>query len=244
MPELKFMKHQIILQITSSPDGGPIYAETNLGAIIAEPWNAVSSLLYLLPALYWFFKLKGKYGSYPFITFCIPLLIIGGIGSTLYHAFRSSQLLLIMDVLPITILTLSVSIFFWTKVFDQWWKAIFFVIVPVYLLQYLVNHFLSPPTSINISYLLTGLNIFLPLIIILSRTEYEKANLIYLAIFFFSFGFIFRQTDAYIANYFAIGSHFLWHAFTATGAFFIAEYIYFYRSYYISVKQEQKKKAS
>ena len=237
------MKHQILLQIVSGPDGGPIYAETNFNAIIVEPWNALSSLLYLIPAIYWFYKLKGKYGSYPFITFCIPLLILGGVGSTLYHAFRSSRMLLIMDVLPITILTLAVSIFFWIKVFNKWWKAIFYVIIPIYLLFYLVNHFFDPPYSINIGYFLTGINIFFPILILLNRTEFEKSGLIYLSIFFFSLGFIFRQVDNLLTEYVAMGSHFLWHAFTAIGAFFIAEYIYFYRSYYIAQKQEHKKKA-
>ncbi|MFW5761698.1 MAG: ceramidase domain-containing protein [Cyclobacteriaceae bacterium] len=238
------MKQIILLQVVSGPDEGPIYAESNFDAIIAEPWNALSSLLYLVPAFYWLYKLKGKYGSYPFIAFCIPLLILGGLGSTLFHAFRSSKLLLVMDVLPITILTLAVSIFFWIKVFNKWWQAIFYVIVPVYVLQYLVNAYLDPPDSINISYLLTGINIFVPVLIILRRTGYAKAGLIYLAIFFFGSGIIFRQLDTLMADYLTMGSHFLWHIFTAAGTFFIAEYIYFYRRYYITQLQETKKKAT
>lgn len=233
-----------LLQNANTPlDGGPIYAETNLDTIIAEPWNALSSLFYLLPAIYWFFKLKGKYGSYPFLTFSIPLLLLGGIGSTLYHAFRSSQVLLIMDVLPITILTLAVGIFFWTKVFDHWWKAIFGIVIPVCILQFLINRFIEAPLSININYFITGLNIFIPLIILLKRTDYEKAGVVYLAILFFSVGLAFRELDAFLANYIAMGTHFLWHAFTAFGAFFIADYIYFYRSYIILKKQETKRSA-
>ncbi len=234
----------ILLLIANAPlDGGPVYAETNLDAIIAEPWNALSSLFYLIPAIYWFMKLKGKYGSYPFLTFSIPLLLLGGIGSTLYHTFRSSQLLLLMDVLPIAILTLAVSIFFWTKVFDHWWKAIFGVIIPVYILQLLINRFIQPPLSINISYFIIGLNIFIPLLIILRRTDYEKAGIVYLAILFFIVGLAFRELDTYMAKFIPMGTHFLWHAFTAIGAFFIGDYIYFYRSYIITKKQETKRSA-
>jgi hypothetical protein len=47
-------------------DGGPIYAETDLSKIVAEPWNAYSSLTFLLPVIYWFFKLRIIIENTPF----------------------------------------------------------------------------------------------------------------------------------------------------------------------------------
>ncbi len=71
-------------------DGGPVYFETNLQNFIVEPWNAFSSLTIVLPAIYFLIKLYGKYRNYAFVIyFCCPLLLIGGFGSTFYHAFRS-----------------------------------------------------------------------------------------------------------------------------------------------------------
>ncbi len=43
------------------PDGGGYYAETNPQNFVLEPWNAVSSLAFLVPVIYYMVKLKGRY---------------------------------------------------------------------------------------------------------------------------------------------------------------------------------------
>ena len=105
----------------SLSDGGPIYTETNPDHWIVEPWNAISSLMIVIPAIIWLFKIRGQFKDYRFLIFAIPLMVLGGTGSTLFHAFRVSQFFLFMDVLPTAILTLSLSIYFWVKVFKRWW---------------------------------------------------------------------------------------------------------------------------
>ena len=92
------------MNLVAPTDGGPIYVETDLSHFIAETWNALSSLAILLPAVYWGFKLPGNIKKYYFIYYCIPLLFLGGLGSMLFHAFRTSGWLLIMDVFPTVIL--------------------------------------------------------------------------------------------------------------------------------------------
>jgi len=93
-------------------DHGPVYHETDLSNFVAEPWNALSSLIIALPAVYFLIKYRGQYKIHAFIIyFCAPLLIMNGLGSTLFHAFRAHVFFLIMDVLPVVILTLGISIF-------------------------------------------------------------------------------------------------------------------------------------
>lgn len=234
----------MLLSRIQPSDGGPIYSETDLEKAFVEPWNALSSLLFLIPALYWGIKLRGKYTSYPFLTFCIPLLFLGGLGSTLYHAFRNSAFFLMLDVLPITILTLSVSIFFWIRVTKKWWQAVLFIIVPVYLIQYFIYQSLEGQKPININYFITGVNIFLPILIILVKTNMKHAKYIILAIFFFSLGLVCRELDDSRFIGLPMGTHFLWHAFTATGAFLLSEYLYRYRNISILQKLEVKKSNS
>ncbi|MEO1655950.1 MAG: hypothetical protein AAFU64_20580, partial [Bacteroidota bacterium] len=106
MPFLTYFLYLLIVL----PDGGPIYAETNLQHMFVEPWNAISSLSFFIPVFYWAGTLIKKYRSYPFLSFCIPLMALGGLGSTLYHAFRNSYFLLLLDVMPILLLTLAVSL--------------------------------------------------------------------------------------------------------------------------------------
>src|SRR4051812_42771398 len=54
-------------------DGGPIYAETDLSRVIAEPWNAASASVFVLVALVWMVRLRGRYREHPFLTACLPL---------------------------------------------------------------------------------------------------------------------------------------------------------------------------
>jgi hypothetical protein len=42
------------------PDGGPVYTETHPGQFIVEPWNAFTALLMLIPAIYWFYRIREK----------------------------------------------------------------------------------------------------------------------------------------------------------------------------------------
>jgi len=70
-------------------DGGPTYTETHLDRFIVEPWNAASCLSFILIVAYWVVRLRGQYRQYLFLTACLPVLLMGGIGGTLYHALRT-----------------------------------------------------------------------------------------------------------------------------------------------------------
>lgn len=206
-------------------DGGPVYAETDLSAFIAEPWNAISSLAILFPAVYWAIKLKGDFRTYSFIFFCVPFLFLGGLGSTLFHAFRASGWFLLMDVLPTAILTLSVSIYLWIKILPKW-SHVFFIVIPFIALRFALLSYLDPPTSINVGYFLTGSMIFIPLIIELFQTAYRGLFDISVSIGFLALSLFFRERDFALAEWLPMGSHFLWHLFSGVGAFFLAQYLY------------------
>ena len=215
-------KHQI------PADGGPLYAETDLQSFIAEPWNAVSSLAILLPAIYWAFRLKFNYREFGFIFFGIPLLFLGGLGSTLYHAFRSSSWLLYMDVVPTAILTLAVGIYFWIKILPQWWQSLFFII-PVTVLRFYLFEALPAEMAVNVGYFLTGLLIFFPVLIYLVRHNFRYFLSILTSVVFLSLSLYFREMDQRITDILPMGTHFLWHLLSGVGAFFLAKYLYLLR---------------
>ena len=206
-------------------DGGQIYAETDFDRFIVEPWNAVSSLFILLPAVYWAVKLKGQYREYPFITFCIPLLFLGGLGSTLFHAFRNSPYLLLLDITPTAILTVALAIYFWIKVLPKWWIAILIVIVSVSI-RYLAFHYMDRPDAVIVSYAISGSVLFIPTLILLYQTRLAYSVYIFVSLACFILSFIFRQTDRIEQSLLPMGTHFLWHILTGVGAFFLAEYLY------------------
>jgi len=217
-------------------DGGPIYTETNLDHFFVEPWNAISSLMIVIPAIIWLIKVWGNYKDYKFLVYCIPLMIFGGSGSTFFHAFRASRFFLFMDVLPTAILTLSMGIYFWIKVFKRWWYVLF-VILFSFLIRFLFFGSLPRHTAINISYAITGVIVGLPLIIILFRTKYFKIKYVIITIILFITALLFRELDAYPISILPVGTHFLWHVFSGVGAYYILGYLYHFRKREMSLKK-------
>ncbi|MEM9327540.1 MAG: hypothetical protein AAGA85_17875 [Bacteroidota bacterium] len=211
-----------------APDGRPIYAETDFSVVFSEPWNAISSLAIVLPALYWAFRLKWQVKRYPFIFFCIPLLILGGLGSTLFHAFRSSEWLLLMDVLPTALLTFSVGLYFWFKVMPTLWSTLS-VVLPFTGMRYAIYGVFQGHFAANLSYFISGVIIFLPLIIYLYRTKFDRWYLIFSSVGFLSLSLMCREMDMRVVHLLPMGSHFLWHLFSGFGAYFLAKYLFFIR---------------
>ncbi|MCB0807367.1 MAG: hypothetical protein KDC05_16360 [Bacteroidales bacterium] len=215
-------------------DGGPIYTETHPGQLIVEPWNALSSLLIVLPAVYWYFVIRKDWRNYKFMLYAIPLMILGGTGSTLFHAFRISRFFLFMDFVPTAILTLSLSIYFWIKVLKRWWY-IFFIIIPTFFIRFFMFGQLPSHTAINVSYIMTGILIGLPLLILLFKIKFFKVHYVIYTILLFIAAIIFRELDAYQIGFLPMGTHFLWHAFTGVGAWFILAYLYAFRNRELSI---------
>lgn len=208
------------------PDGAGFYAETNPDFFVMEPYNAVSSLAFLLPVIYFMIKLRGRYREYGFLTYCMPLLFIGGLGSTLFHAFRISPIFLIMDFLPIAILTLSVSIYFWIKVLRQKWLV--FILIPLFVVMRLsvFNYFVSDTMALNISYFITGVMIFVPGLMYLHKTQYRHSTKLVWAVVLFMLALFFRRFDFEGMVLLPMGTHWLWHISCAAGAFMLGEYLY------------------
>lgn len=219
------------------PDGGPVYAETNLDQFIVEPWNAFSSLLIIIPAMYWLYRITGSLSHYRFLLYAIILVVLGGLGSGLFHAFRVSPVFLVMDIAPSALLTLSISIYLWLKIFRKWWYVLF-VIIPAFLVRGLFWGNLPQHIAINVSYFTTGVIVALPLLIILIKTNFRYTITVAGAIIPFMLALLFRQLDANNISFLPMGTHFLWHLFSAVGAYFVLKYLYILRE--INLKATKK----
>jgi len=208
-------------------DGGPVYAETNPDLFIVEPWNAVSSLFMMMPAIIWFLRIYPNFREYLFLSLLLPLGFLGGLGSTLFHAFRTHQAFLLLDVLPSAVLTLSLTIYLWIKILKHWWYIFIVIAISIGLRALIFGLGVPDHTAINLSYGLTGILIGLPLIYIQLKSRYYHLRDILLAIIFFSLALLFRELDAYKQPFLNMGTHFLWHLMSAFGSYFVFSYIYF-----------------
>jgi len=216
-------------------DSGPLYHEFHAEALIKEPWNAFSSLFFLVPVIFWLWKLRGQYRKYLMITLLLPLLFFNGVGSTLYHAFRASQLALLMDWMPAFIMNLILAWYMWNKVLKKPVLSVF-VVLGFYILAIASVFSLAQymrEMSANIGYLFIGLSLLLPSVIYLFRTNFYKWYLLLLSFLFLGIALVFRSLDHPTPNplpeLLPQGTHFLWHITSAFAVFSLGYYLKFIR---------------
>jgi len=212
-------------------DGGPVYVETpaDLGqftGLIAEPWNTASATLFVLIALAWALALWGRYREHPFLTICLPLLATGGIGGVLYHGMRRFRVFFLMDVVPIYLIGLAVTVWLWIRLGPKI-RHLIGVIGFLALLQVLAQLQLPKHWAINISYASLAAMIILPLALALMRTRFRHGGWVYSALAFFSIAWICRLADAEVRPPFLpMGTHWLWHVFGALTTAALSVYVY------------------
>lgn len=105
-------------------DGGPSYAETRAWGLVVEPFNAASALLYVVVGGYWCVRLWRRRPSHWLLPLSVPILTLGGVGGTLYHAFRNWRGFLIMDYAAIAILAVAASGTFAQRLLGAWWRVL------------------------------------------------------------------------------------------------------------------------
>lgn len=211
-------------------DQGPIYAETlkyqslQLNSLIVEPWNAITAFAFVVIALVWLLRLRGRYRQHPFLMLCLPLLLVGGIGGTLYHGLRRYGMFLAMDVLPIVILVLAGSIYLWIRLKPPRW------VIPTLVAFFAAGSALSwvfhTHIAINVQYVMLAVSVTVPVVIVLVRTRFRHIELIRLTMITFGFALLFRFLDPLRPPVLPMGTHWLWHLGGAGATMFLSEYFY------------------
>lgn len=190
-------------------DNGPLYTETDFSKFVVEPWNTATAALLIVG--YWVFGDRSLRGR-PFLQWAIVILTVGGVGGTLYHAFRTSEVFLVMDWLPILVLCMMACIYFFVKVLPKWWYTIP-IMVGLFALQGLVRMSLPVHASITIGYAMMGGMILLPLGWYLARTRFANGHYVLLALASFGIALFFRNADLQQPPLLSMGTHWLWHLF-------------------------------
>jgi hypothetical protein len=211
-------------------DGGPRYTETPAGdppygSTLAEPFNAITASFFILIVLIWIVRLRGRYLQYPFLLLCLPILLTGGIGGTIYHATRSSRLWFLMDVVPIQLLGLVISLYLWVRLGPRIIYLIG-VIALLALLTALGQWKLPLQWAINLSYASLAIVIVAPIVAVGFRTRFHHFGWIVSGLSFFVIAWISRIVDTIRPPVLPMGTHWLWHSFGAATTYCIAEYLY------------------
>jgi hypothetical protein len=219
------------------PDGGPRYKETPPNPYvvpIAEPFNAVTASFFVLIVVFWFWRLWGRFGRFPFLTACMPILLAGGIGGTLYHAFRTQRIWFLMDVIPISVLGIAGAVYLAVRLgrsVGRW--RVFAIAVGLVAAYGIMNtvffqlvRFPNRNLTVNLSYATLALILILPLLVVLVRTRFRHVGWVATALASFGIAWFCRLVDGGTYDPLRMGTHWLWHTFGAITTLAITEYFY------------------
>lgn len=219
------------------PDGGPRYKETPRdpwSVQVAEPWNAVTASLFVVIVLAWAVRLRGRFRQFPFITACMPILLAGGIGGTLYHAFRTQRAYFLLDVIPIQLLGGGAAVYLTIRLGRTLGLAkVVFVSIGVLVCFLVLNGVLfrslrptNPNLTVNLSYASLALILLLPLLVVLIRTRFRHVGWVAAALASFGHAWFCRLADNTPYVDLPMGTHWLWHTYGALTTWFLVEYFY------------------
>lgn len=214
-------------------DGGPVYTETaqaTASDFIVEPMNGLSAALFIGVVLFFARRLRGQYRRHKLLTYALPVLGIGALGGTLYHAFRMSRVFLAMDWMPIMILTMAASIYFMWQLLPKWYQVLGVFLACVtfsgVLMVSAVQFGLFPRHyAINVNYGLTALYVLAPIALYLRRRQWAHSRWMLLAAGAFILAWFFRLLDNPSGGMY-YPTHALWHTFGALATAFSFELIY------------------
>ena len=209
-------------------DQGPVYLETVMGRFPVEPWNTASNLMFLAIILYWVWRVKDSIRAHRFITGAMPLLIIGWVGGTVYHATRSHNVWLFMDFVPIALLVMAVSVFFWRRQGVRWWWVPLLVFGPFVVVMTGLS-FLDLPNAMRpiAGYPVLAISILLPVVRYLMQRGWVDWQLVAGTLAAFIIAVLFRTIDGRaLVETLPMGTHWLWHSFGAAAVQLLVLYIW------------------
>lgn len=207
---------------------GPIYTETDLSRFPVEPWNTYSNILFLFIVLYFAYKTKLRFRDYPLIVTALPILLIGFIGGTVFHATRGDRMWLIMDFVPIFLLSFLASWVFWYQVTQRFFLSALLLCLPILISKLLRDYlYTERHLSISLGYSVLALGIIIPAILHSKSRTWKDVRLLIISFALFGAAITFRQIDCCLgARLFPMGTHFLWHIFGALSTFCLMNYIF------------------
>ncbi len=209
-------------------DNGPIYTETNLARFPVEPWNAASNIIFLILVIYWVRKTRLNYSQHPLIVCILPILLLGFVGGTVFHATRSHFIWLALDFLPILICALVAAIHLWRQVLGNLAYAVLTVVALFLGLRLTIGQLDLPiGTRITLGYSSLAFSLLLPALLHCAKAAWKNFSLLLATIISFALAIFFRYIDRGLgAQFLPMGTHFLWHIFGGLSVASLITYVY------------------
>lgn len=212
-------------------DFGPIYAETLLGRFPVEPWNTISNLIFLFVFIIFFRRVRHAPTRYPITYISLLILLIGFAGGTVYHATRCHPIWLILDFVPIGILVILGTIFFWHKVTGSTLGSVLLLIITLGTTRFL-SFWLIAERHIRISfgYIVLAIVILLPAFLLSKKNKWHGIRTLIMALVSFSGAVVCRIGDSSWGRVLPMGTHFMWHILGGIATYYIFSFLLMHES--------------
>lgn len=208
-------------------DSGPVYRETLERGFPVEPWNTASNLIFLIIVIYWSLRIYKDRRKYLFLKFAIPILFIGYVGGTLFHGTRSHEIWLLMDWVPIMILCVAASIYYFIRLNAGKLMITMVSVLPFITAFSLQKAPIDPHLRSLIGYATIAVVILFPFVQYMLRYARKQGRILVAALFFFAVAIFFRTIDLKVdQKVFFMGTHWLWHSFGGIAVHFLIMYIF------------------
>lgn len=195
-----------------------------------DPWATFSNLAFLIVAVYWMAKVRFDARRHPLITVGVPILLVGFVGGTVFHATRSHYLWLMLDVIPILTLSILAAVYFWRRSLSGLpglaQSYVYGIIAPLGLI--VAVRIMQLPWQIRIptGYSIMALTILVPAVYHCGQRSWRHGVWLLRALGAFLAAIIFRSMDDRAGQLVPMGSHFLWHLYGGLSAFCVLKYVY------------------
>ena len=191
------------------------YTEFHPEASITQPWNAWSSVLFLLPVVFWLIRLRGEYKPYFMLVAILPLAVVNGVGSFLWHAHSGGALYLKLDTYPPRIMLAFLGVYFLRLVTRNWLVGlILFVAFAALVLEYKEQaRPLLNVSWVTFNYIFNALIVIVPALLVLVLYRGRGWGYFLLTVLCLVGAVWFRMLDGQrpLPELMPQGTHFLWH---------------------------------
>jgi len=207
------------------PDGGPCYCETPAaGGWLAEPWNTVSELAFLIVIVFWALRLRGQARRHWFVASALPVVFVAFVGGVLFHGLRLHPGFLLLDWVPIAILLFATVTYLFWRATGRLWAALLYVAAFFLAGRLVFSLGIERVQRIAFHYAVAAAFIAIP-VVIEARRAGRGLREIGIALALIVVGTLCHAYDLETCDVLPMGTHWVWHVCAAGAVHYVLRFL-------------------